>query len=191
MTGGAAAAAAGTARSAASGSRVVENYVTQTYRPGTNSIPGGTAGALEFEFENRVRLSKTGHYAKTVDSLKRVDDVLSNDPLNPAQRQFLVKERARLQNTLNKVQAAAHRANSSPQAMLCTFTKVHSSDLPNAAVRPRGSIRANAPRIGRAGGVSAINVIGLYFMVTEVSGCMNGTGPCFIGDNRPFRDPVS
>ncbi len=69
-------------------SEEIVDYIRQSFRPGQNVLPGGVAGALEFELDYGVKLSKAGHYLKAVDRLPQVEKMLADAKISGSAQQM-------------------------------------------------------------------------------------------------------
>jgi RHS repeat-associated protein len=102
-------------------SDLLDKYVANAYRPGAQ-LPGGPAGALEWEVANKLRFkSPSGHYQKVVDSINQLNKVLKEPNLGSTNRALVEQEVKALERARGVAQAAANEAGVTPMDLLRSF----------------------------------------------------------------------
>ncbi len=155
--GSAAAGAAAAAAAAVSGvSQDIVDYIRQSYRPGQNVLPGGVAGALEFELDYGVKLSKAGHYLKALDRLPQVEKMLADAKirggLSQRELKLLQREAGVLRQQIARADAMAARLGVSARKLFVDFDRVDVREFvksnPGSMRGAPNSVRATGQRFG-------------------------------------------
>jgi hypothetical protein len=110
--------------SAAEAQRTFTNVMADLHRPGSH-LPGGTAGALEWEVRHHARfLSDAGHYRKVESAADALRRVLRSEALRGDDLARATEELRRLERAKALADEAATRLGKTPAQMLKDFPRV-------------------------------------------------------------------